>query len=219
MSSSKGHAFSVALRGSTVSNAVEVARGLELGGAYLSKKRHDEVEEARQRGEKAASDILSGVGGADGSLRTEATYLYASQGADGGFASAMEVMCGDLLVNVYGMEDGGWMDRDATFSLPWEVVQGLLGALFWRALATIEYGLEYVPAPSADEELHPSPRQQLPLGHLPSIAERSLASDALAIRLPGQVGSELRAGLSLHGFLGMSSKHVSPVSISTWYSS
>lgn len=198
MSSAKGQAFAVALRGSTVSNAVEVARGLELGGAWLSKKRHMDVAEARQRGEKAALDVLSGVMGADGGLRVEATYLYGS--SESCFASALEVMCGDLLVNVYGLGADGWMDPAATLHLPSDVVGGLLGALYWRSLATIQYSL-LMYTPSADDE-DSSPRLQLPMGHLPSIAERTLVSDSLAIRLPGMVGSELRAGLCAHGFLG-----------------
>lgn len=139
--------------------------------------------------------VLSGVEGAEGGLRIEVTYLFASDGAEGGFAKAAEVMAADLLGEVYGVGDDGWNDEEAALALPSTVVHDLLRALFLRSLRTIECGFALCNA--GDNTLG-----QLPLGHLPSIAERTLCSGALVLRMAGNVGSDLRAGLARFGFLG-----------------
>lgn len=198
-STSKGNALGVALRGSPFGSNVELVRALGIGGALLSRKRHDQVEEAQRRADQAAADVLTGVSGADGDLRTEVTYLFGSCGAPGGFAECVEVMAADLLGEVFDVQEGGWNDPEATLALPWEVVHGLMDTLLWRALETIKHGFEF----SGDRELRGRVTHgQLPLGHLPTVAERTLVADALSLRMAGSIGAALRAGQAHFGFLG-----------------
>lgn len=201
-SSAKGSAVAAASRGSTVSNTVELTRGLAACGSYLAKKRFEEVGKAREKIGAATRKVLGGVHGAGGGLRTEATYLCASQGTDWAIYGAVEVMAADVLCEVYGIQDDGWNDEDSTFALPTRVVERLLRALYVRGLATIEFGLELATSTSNDPDGRVGLDEQLPLGHLPVLAERTLAAEALSLQLPGLVGSELRAGLGYHGFLG-----------------
>lgn len=140
-SSSKGHAMSVALRGSKVCNAVEVSRGVGVSGAFLSDARVKDVQAAVEKGREAALAIMSGLKGADGSLRTEVTYLLGSNGRTGA-SQGFERMCADLLGEVFGVLDGGWNDSDATFALPSKAVGLLMHALCVRSLETMKFGFK-----------------------------------------------------------------------------
>lgn len=209
VSSSKGSVLATAFRNSAVATTTELARGLGMGGAIVAPKRHDEWYESRKRGEKAARAVLSGVDGADGELRVEVSYLFESDGSKGVFADAVEVMAGDAVFEVFDVQDGGLNDPEARLTLPTESVHRLMSALYQRGLSTIQYGLEQVESCySVHAQLPPGLRgadivhAQLPLGHLPAVAEQTLLADALSLRLPGRIGSQLRAGLAAKGFLG-----------------
>ncbi len=166
---------------------------LGRAGARLSKKSLDVVSNARGRAQEACTSVLSGFGLDRGGLRTEVTYLYESCG--GGFGESVEVMAADLLGEVYGADERGWNDESSAVAVPPELVHNLFEALFQRSLGTIECGFELCGPGNG-------PSEQLPLGHLVSIAERALSSGALVQRMGGGVGPELRAGLSYSGFLG-----------------
>ncbi|CAM9538930.1 unnamed protein product, partial [Ectocarpus fasciculatus] len=202
-SSSKGHAMSVALRGSKVCNAVEVSRGVGVSGAFLSDARVKDVQAAVEKGREAALAIMSGLKGADGSLRTEVTYLLGSNGRTGA-SQGFERMCADLLGEVFGVLDGGWNDRDATFALPSKAVGLLMHALCVRSLETMKFGFkalaELEDTVGVCDDVIPG---QLPLGHLPAVAESVLRMDGLSLRIAGGVGPVLRAGQASCGFLAL----------------
>ncbi|CBJ33768.1 hypothetical protein Esi_0596_0002 [Ectocarpus siliculosus] len=200
--SSKGHAMAVALRGSRVSNAVELLRGVGVSGAFLSDARVGEAHAAVAKGREAALAIISGMKGANGSLRTEVTYLLESDGADDGAAQGFERMCADLLGEVFGVQVGGWNDIDATFALPTEVVVCLMHALCVRSLESIKFGFNTL-ADLGDPRCDDVIPGQLPIGHLPSVGESVLRMDGLSLRIAGGVGSALRAGQASCGFLAL----------------
>ncbi|CAN0376356.1 unnamed protein product [Pylaiella littoralis] len=203
VNSSRGNATSLAVRHSKVSATVELLRAVAISGAYLSPKRLQELEDVCAQVRSTALDVLSGIDGAEGGLRTEVTYLCNTDRQTAvDLSGVFELMCGDLVGEVFGVENGGWNDAEASLSLPASSVYCLMHALFARSLESMRYGFggQRVADPDSGDVL----REQLPLGYLPSLAESILRTDAKAIRLPAGVGSALRAGQAASGFLGAS---------------
>ncbi|CAN0445363.1 unnamed protein product, partial [Pylaiella littoralis] len=202
VNSSRGNAMSLAVRHSKVSATVELLRAVAISGAYLSPKRLQELEDVCAQVRSTALDVLSGIDGAEGGLRTEVTYLCNTDRQTAvDLSGVFELMCGDLVGEVFGVENGGWNDAEASLSLPASSVYCLMHALFARSLESMRYGFggQRVADPDSGDVL----REQLPLGYLPSLAESILRTDAKAIRLPAGVGSALRAGQAASGFLAL----------------
>lgn len=190
--------FKEALGKSPFSSRVEFARGIALSGGHPGAESTRSLDKAREKAKEVAVACLAAFEANPGGIRSEMTYNFLPWvGGDNRITlrQALEVMVGDLAFRVLRIDDTGSIPEDSVFPLRSSVIHLLQNANLTRCIEALSAGIV---DPDEDKS---SVDLQLPLGHLPTVAEGLLSEGASAVRM-FEVGKCLRRGLGATGFTG-----------------